>query len=859
MTPPKKPSRQDILRQQQQTIFVGREAHLDQFRYNLKLPPESWRFLFNVWGQGGVGKSTLLRQFRKLAEDAGCITALTTDSETSVPEAMGRLAEQLAQQGHPLEAFAERYKVYRQKKQELEADPEAPQGFSAFLGKSVAKAGLGLAKQIPGSGAVTPFLDEEGMTSQAGEWASYVARKLGNKDEVRLVNEPVEVLTPLFLQGLEKLAEQTSLVLFFDVYERTADFLDRWLREILESRYGDLPLNLIGVIAGREELDRNHWADYETAMIRIPLNPFTEAEAIQYLDRKDITNPQVVDVILRLSGCLPLLVATLAAESPNDPDQIGDPSGTAVERFLKWVDNPKYRQVALDAALPRILNRDVIAVLHGEEDADELFNWLREMPFVEQRIDGWAYHNIARTQMLRHKRLISPHKWIELHSKLADYYNQQRKPLQLTTGQKYRDIDWQNYKLESFYHSLCQAQQNYILESFNVFLASLRHSRLLSRRYAEIMCQASQDIEVNELNFWGKRLISSLDKVYMGQDKNKVIASIFTDVLEHPDLETQMRAVALFMRGDSYRLLHRHKEALKDLDESISLDSEFTKPLASRGSIYHRLGRYEDALRDLNKALELDPKNGWTLVRRGWNYKDLQQYNNALKDFNRAIELNPQDAWAIASKGETYYLLGLHEEAREAYNQAVELIQSIEGHEWILMDRGVLLFRIGSYEKALEDLNRVIASNSRVLFALVNRGVVYLALKNYEAALSDLTYALDLNPKNDWCLHYRALTYLVLNQSDNAKADFDRAIQIAQQEYDEEPEHWNNTFNLALYHLAAGNLAQMKHFYQDALNRGAPQARIQAAIQDLEDLLRMFPEHEWAQKAKAGLEQRING
>lgn len=36
------------------------------------------------------------------------------------------LAEQFAAQGRPPKAFAERYRVYRQRKQELEADPDTP-------------------------------------------------------------------------------------------------------------------------------------------------------------------------------------------------------------------------------------------------------------------------------------------------------------------------------------------------------------------------------------------------------------------------------------------------------------------------------------------------------------------------------------------------------------------------------------------------------------------------------------------------------------------------------------------------------------------------------------------------------------
>lgn len=93
MNPQKKPkSLQDILKQRQRSDFVGREGQLNLFRQNLELPLEDdrRRFLFNVWGQGGVGKSTLLRQFRKIAEDGKVVTAYTDESERTLPEVMGR-------------------------------------------------------------------------------------------------------------------------------------------------------------------------------------------------------------------------------------------------------------------------------------------------------------------------------------------------------------------------------------------------------------------------------------------------------------------------------------------------------------------------------------------------------------------------------------------------------------------------------------------------------------------------------------------------------------------------------------------------------------------------------------------------
>jgi tetratricopeptide (TPR) repeat protein len=556
-----------------------------------------------------------------------------------MPEAMGRLAEQIEQQGHRLTQFAERYKVYRQKKQELESDPEAPQGFSAFVGKAIAKGGLGLAKQIPGSGAVTPFLDEEAISSQAGEWTSYVAKKLTNKDEARLINEPIETLTPVFLQDLGKVAESHPILLLFDVYERTSPFLDTWLNQLLEGHHGDLPPTLLMAIAGREELDKNRWADWEGIIARLPLDPFTQEEATQFLHRKGITHEQVIDVILRLSGCLLLLVATLAAESPNDPAQIGDPSGTAVERFLQWVEDPTRRQLALDAALPRTLNRDIIAVLQGEENADKLFNWLRTMPFVEETTDGWAYHDIARTQMLRHKRRLSPQSWADLHGKLAAYYEQLRTNLGLEEKPQWSDTTWQSHSLHHLYHHLCQAPQRHLPTALNTVLAALNNKYKFAQQWAETISQAGKDTEANEVNRWGDRLLLGCAPMYMGQDKNKEVVSLFTDLLEYPELDEKWRVEALCRRGSRHRLLRQHEKALAD--------------------------------------------------------------------------------------------------------------------------------------------------------------------------------------------------------------------------YDENPDNHRNSFNLALYHLAAGLIKQAWHFYRDALQRRAPADRIQAAICDLEDFLHVFPGHEWAIKAKTALEKRL--
>jgi len=78
-------------------------------------------------------------------------------------------------------------------------------------------------------------------------------------------------------------------------------------------------------------------------------------------------------------------------------------------------------------------------------------------------------------------------------------------------------------------------------------------------------------------------------------------------------------------------------------------------------------------------------------------------------------------------------------------------------------------------------------------------------------------------------------------------------LNIAQDKQSKKPDDCNNTFNLALYHLVAGKQSTAQELYQTALQQGDSQFHIRDAIQDLKDLLRVFPENIAAQKIIATL------
>ena len=781
----KRLSRQDIIRAQQRSTFVGRVEQLEAFESNLSHLERAEdgtaypaAFLFNVWGQGGVGKTTLLRRFEDIAKRYGAVVALTDEAIDSVPEVMAEFARQLRAQGKPCERFDERYRVYRQKRKELETDPEAPQGFSAFMGKTVAKVGLSLGRQVPGAGAAIDFVDEKAVVDSAGEWAAYVTRKLKNKDEVQLVNEPVEVLTPLFLEDLGEIFDY-QVVLLFDTFERTDEVLEQWLLDVVADRYGELPINCIWAIAGREKLNPNRWSSYSPVPLRV--EPFTKEEAVHFLQRKGLTNETVIEKNLDLSERLPLMLAILAESASNNPADLAEASGTAVERFLKWVDDPEKRALAIDAALPQRLNKDVIAVLVGEEKSEALFDWLKTMPFVRERSDGWAYHDVVRPQMLRYSKKSSRDEWSQKQSQLANYYGDRCQKLGLKEDEKYKNSNWQGYALEQLYHRLCSHPQQALPAALSQFVQALNQKRRFAQQWAAVMSQTGLDADNSKVKAWGERLFNGLQ----AYDDDQYIQTInaFTQLLKVETLESYERADVLAWRGEVCRL-----------------DSN-----------------YEFALADFNCAIEIDPELEWAIASRGETYQLMEHYEEALADFSRAIELDPEYKWAITSRGEV--------------------------HE-----------KLAQYEEAIDNYSRILELDPEHKLALSMRGLNYLLSKQYEKSIEDLTATL-LVEENSPCYCCRTLAHLGLGKVEHAKADLIQAIQLATEDHKRDPQQHRNTFNLGLYYLIARKPETARVYYKEAIQRNAPWGVVLDAIDDLQRLAIIIPNHPHVEELEAFLRQ----
>ncbi|MBV9013571.1 MAG: tetratricopeptide repeat protein [Pseudonocardiales bacterium] len=785
---------QDLVRRRQAGGFVGRRAQLGLFEESLALPVEDprRRFLFSVHGDAGVGKTYLVHQLVRIARERDYVTAYVDEEYYDVLATMEAIVGDLESQGVRCKEFREQLGAYRQRRSELDGDPGAPEGLSSLLTQSAVRIGLRAVGDVPFVGAVAEEVNPDVVASQVDRLRVFLSQKFRSHGEVRQLMAPVEALTPVFLTEVAAVAGRRPIALFFDTYERTGAYLEGWLLDLLAGRHGSLPGNLVLTISGQRPLDVNRWGEYLGIRADLGLEAFTDTEARQLLADRGVSEETVVEVILRLSGRLPVLVAMLAQARPEDASAVGDPSGSAVERFLKWETDPRRRTAAQHAALPRRLDQESFAVATSSPAPSEDFAWLCRLPFVAEHTEGFQYHDVVRTAMLRVLRRRAPREWQQRHTTLADHYQSTRDALGLSGRDAWKDDRWQNCAIEEHYHRLCAHTTGALPATQAGLVDALAWHRTSVPRWTQMVEQAGKDAEAPGVVTCGQQLSR-----WSEQDTDSQLRML-SDLTADNTLGDHHRSIAYRERGRIYRELGRYDEALADFTQAIDLDPKYSWAIASRGVTYLQMDRYEEALTDLTQAIDLNPKYSWAITNRGETYLQMDRYEEALTDLTQAIDLNPTSDWAITNRGVTYR-------------------------------------RMGRYEEALTDLTQAIDLNPTSDWAITNRGEIYRRMGRYEEALTDLTRAIDLD-EDGWTYYQMALVSLARDCAHDARQQLQRGLDVEREQIlTSQGDGWRR-FNVAVYLMALSVRDQAREQVRESLERGASIGEILVAIQDFEDL-----------------------
>ncbi|WP_233597067.1 MULTISPECIES: ATP-binding protein [unclassified Corallococcus] len=640
---------QDLVKEQRQKKLqeeiVGRGDEVRSFCENLAQPHDARRLIFNVHGQGGVGKTFLIQAFMQHAEKQQCCVALCGDSQRSVVDVLAKLAKELQAKGLKFKAFEERYRTYQQHRAELEKDPELPRGALEFFTKATIRAGLWVGTQALGVSALIPLLSADDLGSKMADVLTFVTRKIKREDDIRLLRDPIAELTPLWLDGLREACKKQQVVLFFDAFERSAEFLDEWLRNLLlTDAYGRTPAALLFVIAGQSQLSRSSWADLEPYISRMHLEPFTEVQTRTFLERRGVNpHPRDATHIFKRSRGIPVLVEFLAS-APAGKEASFDPHDHIVEHFLKGVES-HYQTIALDAALPRWLNRDVLAALTAPGSTDPAFTWMKKRTFVLTCEKGWEYHPEIRLLMLNYKRQESPKGWSELHQRLANYYEQRQQELALAEAKQFQDEVWRDNALEVLYHRTCENPHRFRAFALEGFLQAWKVKTSFARDWAKTLQSAEEDAGVAVERRWGERLVTTLMQAENGQYQEAM--KTCTALLKEDILQPKTSAIVLNWRSSLHFRAHLLQEAHSDLSRAIELAPEDPSLFAERGTILFYLWRYEEALRDLTHSIEQSPNLPLPHAFRCLTFINLSRHDEADEDLRRLIDLDPQNPMGL--------------------------------------------------------------------------------------------------------------------------------------------------------------------------------------------------------------------
>ena len=451
------PTLQDLIRSRQSGGFVGRTNELRLFEENLPLPISDPRrqLIFAIHGNAGTGKTFLLEQYVRLAREGGYLTASLDETSYSLLGAIEALGRAFDRQGAPFRKLNEALQSYRRRREEIESDPDAPTSLAQFLTHSTVRFGLGMSETIPVFGAAAKAVDTTEAMAEADKLRVYLSRKLRKPADSRLMMQPVDVLTECLIDGLRGAAQSRPIIFTIDTFEQTSRFLEGWILDFLAGRYGSLPVNLLFVIAGQKRLDINLWSAYQAVRVDVPLDVFSEGEARQVLERRGIRNDDLIQLLLEASGRLPVLLAMLAETPPTLSEDIIEASGHAVDRFLKWEHDERFRQAAVYGSLLRHINKDMLAAVTASTSPNDDFEWLHRQPFVSETKRGFVYHEVVRNAMHRVAHRVSPADWMRKHDSAARAYRAEMNRRGLVGKRAWQDKEWIDAAVEENYHILC--------------------------------------------------------------------------------------------------------------------------------------------------------------------------------------------------------------------------------------------------------------------------------------------------------------------------------------------------------------------------------------------------------------------
>ncbi|MET7369363.1 AAA family ATPase [Streptomyces sp. NPDC005566] len=365
--------------------FVDRTELMERFRNELTRSAEAPRLL-NVHGLPGVGKSRLLKEWKRVADGSGrtALLDLRLPGSHQVESALAQLRAEFGAQGVTFDRFDVAYAAFWQKIHPLETLRRPGELFGTN--------GDAAARILEGaSGASVIGAIAAGIRFSITGFAAIKRNRLVKAEpdlgalEDMLTADLLDTVTRMFVQDLADASVAEPYVLFVDSYdvltvvqgEEGRTFRDAWLRDLLEQlRHG------LVVLASREPV---RWQEWVGQMDSCNVLPLESRYCQELLSNAGVQDTARQAIITRASQGIPFYLE-LAVDTPERAAGEREvPQDRIKDRFLDHVPADR-RRVLQHLGLARLFNRSMF--MRFVKD-DTLWDELIQYSFVQQVSGDW--------------------------------------------------------------------------------------------------------------------------------------------------------------------------------------------------------------------------------------------------------------------------------------------------------------------------------------------------------------------------------------------------------------------------------------------------------------------------------------
>lgn len=246
-------------------------------------------------------------------------------------------------------------------------------------------------------------------------------------------------------------------------------------------------------------------------------------------------------------------------------------------------------------------------------------------------------------------------------------------------------------------------------------------------------------------------------------------------VVSDPNASTHDKALAHFAFGSMHQRQGHYPEALKSLEQAVSLDPSSAEAHIEKGNALRLQDEPDQAIQSYEEAIKLAPFSAAAFHNRGLARQAKGQIDAALTDYSQAITLNPSYDAAFLQRASVYLERMQFDSALVDYDRAIRLNANVGA---AFKGRCYALGAAGRLNQAMGDCERSLELDPDDAGAYDARALVHLRQREYPAAIDDYDAALAVDPDRADSLYGRGVAKLRSGNAMAGNADIAEAVKI---------------------------------------------------------------------------------